>query len=261
MIRKLVILWLAAMLLLPAFPGAAEESRVFEIGDEITLDRRGYAVVRWEDSWDRGPYTVLYRYAGAEGEAAQTLWRDGKDVAEKTYAIRGLIPGKTYRVIVWDRDGQAAGKTLTLPEKPAVVYTRKRNISLTPKYKTASTVLPRDAKALRTMSAQAMEKHMAQDGYLYGVDYRAEFPYRASRDVVHDAVFAFYAPNGFVSTDFTDDFTLPAQARGVCWYPFLGGSFFARLLEETGGIPVGTYRFEVYLEGRLFYEDAFAVSP
>ena len=131
-------------------------------------------------------------------------------------------------------------------------------IKVIPKYRTDKWG---EAKTLKTMSASAMERNINK-GYQYGIDYQTTY-YSSGSRVEHMAVFALYVPNGYVWSG-AGDFTLPYMdsryANVKSYYGFLGGEFFDGLLEENGEIPTGTYKLEIYLEGRFYKSATFKVT-
>lgn len=253
-------LWLACLLLALWLPAVRAEERTFQVSPQAALNEKGEAVVTWEDSGDGGPYAVLFEYAG-ESAVRQTRWMEKREIAEKTCAIRGLIPGKTYRVFVEDRDGETAEGLVTLPEAGKYETTRRYHLVLAQRYKPDAGIADANAKQFRTMSAKAMTENM-RAGFRYGMDFRVQFKNKGQERTVHHAVFAFYAPNGYVETDFAEDFVFPREAEEAsCHYYFIGGVFFDRLLAVSDAIPAGQYRFEVYVDGAFFGEEKFTVAP
>ena len=255
MLKRISVLCLAALLLLSLMPSALAD-RDFQIGNKVTLDNKGRAVITWTDSDKNGPYTVAHQYETTLSNVRQTLIRDAVDVQGNRCAIWGVIPGKTYTFCVWDKDNKLTEKTLRVPTKPKISSSRKSKTTLTPVYSPDGSTV----KKLKTLSASAMTAKI-EEGYRYGLEYRTEFYSKAKKEIKHEAVFALYAPNGFVGTNYAHDFTLPKAANKVFWYPMLGSTFFEHLLDSSGSIPEGGYKFEVYLEGQLFYTKSFTVKP
>ena len=259
--KKTVFLCAVILALLSVLPGAQAASRVFLVLGQAELTDQGNAVIHWKASEHNGPYTVLYEYVDAGGEAKQTRWREAEGVTETFREVKGLIPGKTYRFIIRDRDNAAARAYVTLPTRPAITTSRKCTFTLTPCYKAEASLPDDQAKTFKNLSADAMTRGMAK-GYQYGMDFRLVFQNKGSKEIVRSALFVFYAPNGYAYTQYADDFTLPKEAgSGACHYAFLGGGFFDRLAEDGQTVPAGKYRFEIYLDGRFFYGKDFTVKP
>lgn len=254
MLKRISVLCLAVLLLLSVVPSAL--ARNFQIDNKVTLDSKGRAVITWTDSERNGPYTVKHQYVDTDSSVWQTLILDVMDEKNTRHAIWGVIPGKTYKFTVQDKDGSTTQKTLKVPAKAKISSSRKSKTTLTPVYSPDGSTV----KKLKNMSASAMAKKI-EEGFCYGVEYRTEFYSKAKKEIVHNAVFAFYAPNGFVGTNYANDFRLPKAANRVYWYPMLGNQFFENLLDSCGSIPAGTYRFEIYLEGQKYYTKNFTVKP
>ncbi|MBQ9263775.1 MAG: fibronectin type III domain-containing protein [Clostridia bacterium] len=253
--KRMLAALLLLVLLLGMIPTVLADGRIFEINAKVTMNSRGYTVVSWDDSEGMAPYTVSYEYVDESRSVKQVRWCSAQNLTTKSHAIVGLIPGKTYRIIVFDRNKYSTSRLITVPTKADISSTRKRKETITPMYSRNGA----SPKKLKNMSASAMQRNMAK-GYGYGIEYSTEFYSAASKEIVHDALFAFYAPNGYVDTNYAADFTLPKKANMRYYYTFLGSSFFDGLLQLNGSIPTGTYRFEIYLEGRLFCSKTFKVA-
>lgn len=255
--KKRVIACFFLVLTLFSFaPLSLAASRTFRVSGEVTMDQRGRTVVTWTDSANASPYTVKFQCVN--GSAVQTIWRAAINVSSKSCTVPYLVPGKKYKIIVEDSAGLTASNTITVPRRTNLTSTRNRTETTQVMYKVDKYASDDQAKALKTISATAIEKNLKK-GYVYGIKFTTKYKTNAKTKNVHTAIFALTAPNGYVQSSYSTDFTLP-RVKGTWYYGFVCGDFFTYLLDATGYIPTGAYTFQIFLEGRLYYQYVFRVG-
>ena len=258
--KKTVFLLVLTALLLAVLPvalagGDEDDDDEIVINTSVKMNSSGGVTISWSGT-DDGNYVVWYEYVNESADAAQTLIR-AAETDEESVTLYSLIPGAQYRIEVSDEEGREGSALIRVPKRGTVSSKRKMSIKVIPKYRPDEW---EDARTLKTKSASAMERNK-EEGYQYGIDYQTTY-YSSGKKVKHKALFALYAPNGY-AWSCPGDFTLPyMDTRYVnvkTFYGFFGETFFEWLLEENGEIPVGTYKLEIYLEGRFYKSATFKV--
>lgn len=253
--KRIVAGLIMVVLLLSFMPVSLAASRTFRVNSSVEMDQRGYVVVSWSDSSNRAPYEV--DYCCTEGTAKQTTYIGATNVSTNKYALNNLCPGMRYKITVIDKYGDSASATIRVPQRQDLTSSRPRVGSIGYRYKTDKYVADSSARAFKTLSASAIERNLNK-GYVYGFYHKMQY-YKKVRNVnVHNAVFAVIAPNGYINTNYSTNYTLPRQ--GSWSFSFLCDQFFTNMYEANGYVPVGEYKFIVFLEGRRFYSTTFNVG-
>ena len=253
----------------PRTTSGSTSSRTFDINTGITADS-GRFTITWEDSANAAPYTLTFEYVDESSSATQcSFWagddEQGSTTSSKSYTLRYLIPGKTYKFTVKDCNGVKTSRTLTLPSPSSFVDGKLKasSIKVSTKYRyMESSADPSDAKDLSKFSADKMMSNMTNAGYHYGVYYRISLPQLATSREFFTTI-AFHAPNGFASAEVAMDVSYSSfnNASGsYCYWNCVGTRFFDLLYEKNGTIPTGTYTVELYWDGMLVKSTTFTVN-
>ena len=243
---------LCVLTLLTSFPAASADGRNFKVDTTVTLTDRGHTIVTWDDSDGLGPYKVCYEYANNK---KQHTWVADTNLTMKYCEIPDMIPGKAYWIYVYDRNGDVASAKVTVPSRGRITTTRGRKIDFHPMYSLHGNA----PKEFKTMSSSSMTRNM-RNGYRYGLYFGITYLTPGQKEIVRDAIFAFYSPTGYVRTEYSSNFTLPKGANWTYYYNFVGDSFFDNLLDIEGKITAGEYTFQIYLDGSYFYGTTFSVG-
>ncbi len=246
---------LLLILLLSVFPlDGLAASRTFKI-NSITMNSRGHMVVKWKDTELNPPYTVYYRCTN--GSVKQHSFYIN-NISTTSCSIPSMCPGVKYMVTVEDSDGDTCSKEITVPRRDDYDFRRGHKAYFEFRYKTSRYMADSKAKALKNLSASAIERN-TENGYLYGFWFRIRYTALGAKTTKHDVVFAISAPNGYVYTEYDDDFMMPRLKRTYT-YNFVGGNFFKFMYDDLGYIPAGQYTFRVFMEGRLLIQRWFDVD-
>ena len=256
-IISIVLLLVTLLSLLPA-SSALAAGRTFKVNTEVELDSKGRTVVSWKDSSKGAPYKVYY-ICVSKGSATQTSWIGAERVGSKKTVLH-LAPGLKYKITVEDKNGDTASATITVPRKKNVTSSRPRTETIGLSYKKDKYVEDKDAKVVKKddRNAEHLEK-LVKKGYEVGFYYITNNKSTIKKAIKHYAIFVLTAPNGYVATEYDKNFLIQRRA-GVYYYGQIGGSFFKYLYEHNDYIPSGTYKFQVFLEGRLYLEKKYTLD-
>lgn len=252
--KRVLAFGLLLVVLVSLFPAALADYEIV-IDTNARMDSEGKVTIRWRDPDDNSVYVVYYQYVNDKASVVQHALKEY--AFSDSVTLDRLIPGASYRIIEVSTSG-TGDAVINVPSRGTVESKRKVNIEVIPKYRVGE---EGEAKNLKTMSASAMERNMAK-GYQYGIDYQTTYLSSGSEVKHEGAVFALYAPNGYVWSA-GGTLTIPAMdaKKGAkrASYGFFGEKFFSGLLEANGSIPTGTYKLEIYLEGRFYRSATFNV--
>ena len=251
--KKIITGLILAVLFLCVMPAALATIRV---SSNIEMDSRGYVEISWTDTGYGAPYKVCFTCT--EGTAKQREYIGATNVSTTKCAIQWLCPGIHYKITVYDKNGDRASTNIRVPRRQDLTSGRKRVGTIEYRYKTDQYVADSAASKLKTLSASAIERNLKK-GYVYGFYHNMKYTSRAKTSNIHKAVFAMIAPNGYVYTETSSDYTLP-RTKGNWYYNFIGGDFFTHMYEDNGYIATGRYTFAVFLEGRQFFSVNFTVK-
>ncbi len=250
-----VLLLLVLVLSAVSFPSLAF-GRTFKVSTSAPMDKQGRVKVSWTDSANGAPYKLYFKCIS--GTKDQTTWIVSKRVSTKSYTIPYLIPGKKYVITVEDQDGDTASATITVGRRSNVYSSRPRKESIFMGYKEDQYVDEGHAKIVKKISAAAMERNIKKGG-IYGMYYQVRYKSTIKKAVKHFALFALTAPNGFAAAEYMSNFTLRRPA-GMDIFGMVGDSFFTEIYKHYGYIPTGTYTFQIFLEGGLYYSKKFNIG-
>ena len=236
-------------------------SRNFAI-DAHVIVANGKVTVNWKDSQNLGPYKVAFQCTG--GTARQVSFWGASDeststTSSKFFTFTRLIPGNSYLVKVYDKNGTMITREITVPKADSFVDGKLKassmSVTLTPKYRNSQNTVCN----LSSFSHTEMEKYLKEGTRSYGVRYDITVPKLASaREYFEQLV--FYSPDGFVLVEYAgnDDYTNTSGSSNYYW-SCIGDTFFSYLYEFNGAIPTGTYRIELYWNGMLAQKRTFTV--
>ena len=237
-IRALPVLVLLCLLclLLPATAAALE----------IIPMETGAFTLQWEAAETDGAYCVFLQHQ-PEGMAQLIA-----QVESPACSVRDILPGEAYQLWVTDAEGTELDRCEY--EAPEAVYQGfPIKAIITPKSHTS-----RGYTELRTFSASDIAANL--DTTQYGAGLRlTHSPLRTARTFLLS--FAVFLPNGDSYYCGYGTHTMPV-GRSSSVISFDDYSvMFRYILNSTGAIPTGTWRYAVYCDGLLAAETTFEVRP
>lgn len=210
------------------------------VGDKRTIG--------WTDDKNNSPYRVAYRYGGNTLTSQITHYTGS--TYNKEWTFDHMIPGADYWIEITDSSGNSKTTILTGTNvnnfSDGTLTSKKIKLSISPRYKSSSSISDEKSQYKATFSASDIRKniHKAKYGWKLNISYPT-----LSSDKYYSAIFAFYAPNGYVHTINYDNLQL-FRSGGTFWH-FFGADFFEELYDITDTIPSGKYKIELYLDGML----------
>ncbi|MBQ9252445.1 MAG: protein kinase [Clostridia bacterium] len=237
-------------------------NRTFELNSTVSSEK-GCVTVSWTDSENKSPYTVLYQYVGNSDVVQPNYWASGQEEGSKTnsksYTIGSLIPGKTYRIEVRDRDGTSINRTYELPAPATFVDGKLKassiNTTINPRQKDygAADISSSSISALRASNIVSNRGAIE-----YGFRYSVSYP-QLAYDRQFFTQIAITAPNGYVECEVYWNNEFEAKYSGYHWY-MLGDWTFSQLYELNATIPKGTWKVDLYWDGMHVNQNTFEVQ-
>ncbi len=217
----------------------------------------GTYMLTWEDNGN-GPYTVLYhdkwsndRPADLQDPRTPVTWRDASDLAETSWQMNYLLPGKEYWVIVQDAQG-VQGVT-------AMTTQRAEDAGLN----AAITSYPRMEKDgeytdLTQFSAAALTAERTEK---YGLYFRADYQ-NIPEDCQKRAQTVITLPNGMTFAESAFLMNLfGGEYGGYTYWDFYNLEWVLERAESyTKGAMEGKYRLDLYIEGQYAAGTTFSVG-
>ena len=223
------------------------------------MDQNGWYTIAWEDTKGKGPFEVLYQYWNEETREGQTAWRLAQSLEANTFQYSVLAPGITYRLIVRDSDGNAAYKTVQIPDQGTFEIDQKTKVTLNLKYQTKAGQKDSSAKRDTKLSVAGIAKN-TKKGYQYGLEVLVKYTSKGKTTTTHNGVAVICSPDGYYGFQGVTDFKISKKKGDTASIRYLFPDFFRVLSNREEGIPQGEYAFKLYLEGKLFAEASFTLK-
>ncbi len=248
MMKKIVALFLTAVICLTAFSALAEIS----LKSSAPISD-GHMKVSWTDDSDSGPYHVFFTYIDPDGSPQKT-WYVGS-TKSKSMTFDWLVPGRTYEIAVasddltvydtreYDTGDVAYFEDGALTYKSFKPYISARSLSEGGE--------PKNAKQIQELSASKIKKAVTDGGTQYGFRFGMNFP-TLKKSRYYDTLISIEAPNGFMDSYYmgnTEFKRYGDRSTGELWWYFLGSDFFKTMYEVREEIPRGNYVVTMYLNG------------
>lgn len=254
LVKRRIAFLLFLILMLSAISPAL--AATLKVNTSAPMDSQGRVKVSWKDSGNNSPYKLTYKCIS--GTSDQPTWIVSKRISAKSYTIPNLIPGKKYKITVEDCEGNVASANIKVGRRTNVYSSRKRTEKIYMGYKEDEYVDEAHAVIVKNKSASAMERHI-KNGGLYGIYYYVNYKSTMKKAINHYAIFALTAPNGYAHAEYMKKFTL-RRAAGISVVGMVGDSFFTEMYNYYGYVPTGTYTFQIFLEGGLYYSKKFSIG-
>ena len=213
----------------------------------------GKTTITWEDSENRGPYTVTvqhqYKSGGTTKLAASQQFARTSSKSASNGTV--MVPGEPYTITVTDN----YGKTATISYQPS----RKTypDFKITPSFDLKA-ITPKGTKSgLKSFSAKDIKANLSS--YDYGGYLKLGYP-QIKYQRVTNWTLAFITPNGdaYVDGFFTDD--IPSGNHYTYWKHYSMNYLFRYLLNAYGSIPTGKYTWSLYFDGMRAGSTTFTVK-
>ena len=217
-----------------------------------TMDA-GVTTIRWEDSENKGPYTVVVQHEYTSGGSRQLAARVTFANTSSKSASSGkvMVPGEPYTITVTDNSGKSA----TLSYRPT--KQTYPDFKITPSFD-LKVITPNGTKSgLASFSAADIKKNIST--YDYGGYLKLGYP-QIKYQRVTNWTLAFLTPNGdaYVDGFFEDD--IPSGNHYTYWKHYSMNYLFQYLIRTTGSVPTGKYTWTLYFDGQAAGSTTFTVK-
>ena len=230
-------------------------ARDFEI-TSTRLNSDGTVTIKWDDSANKGPYKVTYKYYVngsfySDAQWDQLVYTATDSWNAKTYTLNHLVPGVWYWIIVEDKDGKSTHKSYT-PSLPDNFSEFGVNISMDYRSRKGS-----NTKKISSFSATDIKN---RPKYTYGAQIKLTYS-QLKKERHYTAHVAISAPDGTVLTCwYWDDFSFPSGRSYTSWDLFSFDDAFDSAEKLYGEVPVGKYTWSIYFDGKFVNSYQFKVG-
>ncbi len=243
-------------------PHSASAVTSVSLADSISYEG-GYTTISWDVQGDDIPYVVYI--LPINGSAEQQTLRVAETTEHSARAVE-LIPGKTYKVIVTDADRYILdSKIYIMPEPVTFEDGKLKNtsvkISMEPRKMPAGGDKKKDTKKLKALKASEIIAGIEDGSTDYGIRYTMKMPKLAKARTFFVTI-AFESPDGFMLTEVASEMTYDRVNGGTetLWFYLTGERFFKYLYRNTGTVPAGDYRVDLFWDGMWVNTSTFKVK-
>ena len=234
--------------------------RVFQLDDTFEMDK-GCVTVSWEDSENKSPYTVSYRYAGNNVLEKSSFLGHGDEQGSKTFkksfTLEMLAPGNKYEILIEDCNGERITHYYTLPEAESFVDEDLKathvSVEITPVKKEVGSNYS-TASEINTLIAKEIISNMGKMDY--GIRYEIYHPELRNSCTYYTQLFVT-APDGYTQAVKARD---QDYEKGYYGFYMLGEDVFKYIYNETADIPIGTWEIDLYWDGMHVNKSTFEVQ-
>ena len=257
-IKKRTTVILTLLLVLCCYTAMAADS--IEFPNAPVFDS-GYVTVSWTDSKNMGPYSLGY-FCLDSSDMNQGFWacgdRNSSTTSSTSLTMMSLLPGRDYLVVIYDKNDDYASTVVSVPA-PETFQDEKLKASAV---KVSLGLRSGDrstgkVKKMKQFSASEMNQQMGNQSF--GLYYELRLPKLShARDYL--VQLSIVAPNGYVVTLHSEQYTFSTAAGFTHYINFIGGDFFQKLYDVLGGVPTGEYTVETFFNGMLANTQTFRVN-
>ena len=246
---------LVMLTLLLCVPAAAPAETQVTLKNTVSYDK-GYTKISWDVSGeDASNYIVLIEPTD-NGDVDQQMIKVGETTKHSIKSV-DMIPGKTYKVMVWDNLFRTlAEKVYTMPDpvdlKDGKMTPNSVKISMEPVSLASGKKREKSTKKVKSLKVKDIEDGLSDNSMAYGLKYTMQMPQlKKTREFF--VTIAFESPDGFLSTVVADDMTFERVNHGyqTIWFELLGQRYFEAELKKKETIPAGQYKVHLFWDGMM----------
>ena len=245
----------------PAPTPTPEPIRTFELSPEFVAEK-GSVTVSWTDSAGHSPYRVRYQLQTPDGVNQPVQWANTEESESETsstsFTLTQLLPGRTYKIEVLDKDSKPISRIYTLPDaakfEDGLLTASSIKVSAQTRYKNASDY-PSQSKITALRASDIISNLGSRE---YGFRYQIRYP-TLSHTRTYLTQVAVVAPNGFTALTLAEEKKYGREYIGYVWY-LMGPQVFSAIYESCGTVPTGTWNIELYWDGMLVNSTTFDVK-
>ncbi len=216
---------------------------------------RGITTVSWEDSENKGPYSVTVQHQYTSGGSTKLAARQSMTTGTFLTSVSNgfsMVPGEPYTITVTDRNGATA----TYDYRPT-----KQNFTdfkVKPSMELRVTTGKGTRNGDKSFKASEIEKNLST--YRFYAYLKINYP-QIRYERTANWTMAVFVPNGDAFVQYLNpDDNIPAGRTYIYWkdYPF--NNLFEYLMESVGSIPTGQYTWALYFDGKQAGTTTFNVT-
>ncbi|MBQ4435237.1 MAG: hypothetical protein II879_04000 [Clostridia bacterium] len=216
---------------------------------------KGFTTISWEDSENRGPYTVYVQHEHSGGLGERQTVVTGSNLKSVTNGYV-LVPGEPYTITVCDSYGETATYSYHPAQRTFPDFKVTASMELRVETSKGTRTTDRSFKA-----SEIKNKISEFDYFAYITITYPQIRYERTANWTG----AVTIPNGDVFlTSLNENTVIPADSKHnkiyLYWKHYTFNDVFKYLLETSGSIPTGKYIWTLYFDGENAGSTTFNVT-